>query len=245
MRSVKPCALLSEAPASFCIAGSLKISRCAPAHPCCSSGQAHHVAALSSPWRRGQWVCRVLQALPCTLPTLVLPVWKGHMELLSCSRAVNLCPGRHWLHSGALATITQKYIFSWWLLRFLWAYAPWGKMCHYFCSVKKDTDKQILVHWTFWNTDISLGHETQNCIWLWFLQLSWNLEVPTNLHLEHSGWPLTFSAEGSDGGAEKLSLNFAPSCVTQEQPLQGPACLRGVCSWKVMECWWSVYTDVN
>lgn len=53
MWSVKHCALLSKGPASFCITGSLKISRCVRTHHCCSCGQAHRDAAPSKPWETG------------------------------------------------------------------------------------------------------------------------------------------------------------------------------------------------
>lgn len=98
---------------------------------------------------------------------------------------------------------TKNNNFSWWLLTFWWAYAASGKMCHYFCSIKKDTNKQILVHGNFWNTDISLQQETQNWGWLWFLQPSWCLVVPTKLHLEPSACSPTALLSKVMGGWER------------------------------------------
>lgn len=100
-------------------------------------------------------------------------------------------------------------------------------MCHYFCSVKKGTNKQILVHGTFWNADISLVHGSQNCIWLWFLQLSWSLAVPTNLHIEPSGWTLTFLLSEVMEGLKNCPLLYSQLCDTGTALAR--ACLPKVC----------------
>lgn len=129
--------------------------------------------------------------------------------------------------------INQKYIFSWWL-GFLWAYASWGTMCSYFFSIKKkkkDTNKQILVLVNFWNTDISLEHETQNCMWLLFLQLSWSLASPTNLHFEHSAWSLTFLLSEMMEGLKNCPLLHSQLCDTGTA-LGKPCLLKG---WVLME----------
>lgn len=95
---------------------------------------------------------------------------------------------------------------SWWLLRFWWACAALGQMCHYSCSIKRGTNKQILVHGKFWNSDSSLKQEVQNSGWLQLLKLSWCLGVPAELQC--------FLSDISAGHShEDVRKGSQPSCV--------------------------------